>query len=213
MEEIWRPVNGYEGYYEVSNLGRVRSLPRVIECYNHRAKAIIPVRIPGKVLKANRCADGHETVSLSKNNEHTIFGVHRLVAVMFIDNPENKPFVDHINTIPFDNRVDNIRWVDAIENSHNLLTVQRSYKKGYLSQFRSGKNPSQKARANKKRGIGVYSYSADIHLTNMTKHGAFVSLSILNGEKICDFGVSYDSLIKLKDEIEEYIKSTKMSSK
>lgn len=212
MEEIWRPVKGYEGYYEVSSFGRVHSVLRVIDCYNHRAKTVIPVRFGGKLLKPCRHSDGYETVALSRDNNHVVCQVHRLVAETFIDNPENKPFVDHINTIPYDNRVENLRWVDSVDNSNNDLTVQHTYGFGYNSQFRKGFCPSSNARTSKKTGIGVYSYDTMVCLSEETKYGAFIRLSKPDGNKICDFGVSYDSLVSLKNEIEEYIKATKRTS-
>lgn len=108
MEE-WRPINGYEGLYEVSNLGRIKSL----NC-NHTKKE--------GILKLYNDKDGYLMVKLSKDKNNRLFRVHRLVAEAFIPNPENKPCVDHINTIKNDNRVENLRWVTYKENSNNPLT-------------------------------------------------------------------------------------------
>ncbi len=104
MEEIWKDIKDYEGLYQVSNIGRVRSL------------------ITNKVLKPSNIR--YSRVILYKNKEHTNFSVHRLVAEAFIPNPENKPEVDHINTITNDNRVENLKWVDRIENANNPLTIK-----------------------------------------------------------------------------------------
>ena len=125
MEEIWKDIEDYEGYH-VSNLGRVRSLDR----YNSRG-----YWIKGCILKLIMDKKGYLTVGLSKNNQRKAFKVHRLVALHFIPNIENKPEIDHINTIKTDNTVwlnedgsvnydkTNLRWVTPKENSNNPLSL------------------------------------------------------------------------------------------
>ena len=113
MEEIWKDIEDYEGY-QVSNFGRVRSLDR----YNSRG-----YWIKGCILKPIMDKKGYLTVGLSKNNHIKSFKVHRLVALHFIPNIENKPEIDHINTIKTDNRVENLRWVTPKENSNNPLSI------------------------------------------------------------------------------------------
>lgn len=113
MEEIWKDIEDYEGY-QVSNFGRVRSLDR----YNSRGWWI-----KGCILKPIMDKKGYLTVGLSKNNQRKAFKVHRLVALHFIPNIENKPEIDHINTIKTDNRVENLRWVTPKENSNNPLSI------------------------------------------------------------------------------------------
>ena len=112
--EIWKPVVEYEGLYEVSSFGRVRSLDR----YDGRGW-----RIKGRILKPTIDKKGYLTVGLSKNNQRKAFKVHRLVALHFIPNIENKPEIDHINTIKTDNRVENLMWVTPKENSNNPITL------------------------------------------------------------------------------------------
>lgn len=125
MEEIWKNIEDYEGY-QVSNFGRVRSLDR----YDSRGW-----RIKGRILKPIMDKKGYLTVGLSKNNQRKTFKVHRLVALHFIPNIENKPEIDHINTIKTDNTVflnedgsvnydkTNLRWVTPKENSNNPLSI------------------------------------------------------------------------------------------
>lgn len=125
MEE-WKDIKGYEGLYQVSNKGRVRSLDRQYVGRNQYGHTYIIVK-KGKILKP--CTQrGYEYVVLSVGgvNRKTM-KVHRLVAEAFIPNPDNKPCIDHINTIRNDNRVENLRWVTIQENSDNPLTREHSF--------------------------------------------------------------------------------------
>ena len=111
-EEVWKPIKDYEGLYEVSNLGRVKSLN-----YNRTGKE--------KILKNIECSNGYLMVFLTKFGKQKNYLIHRLVAGAFIPNPEGKPCIDHINTIRNDNRVENLRWVTHEENSNNKLTKKK----------------------------------------------------------------------------------------
>lgn len=112
MEE-WRDIPGYEGLYQVSNLGRVKSLKRPNRHGTFTYKQVI--------LK-QRIKRGYYVVYLYKDKEVSNFLVSRLVATAFIPNPDNKPFVDHIDTNKSNNKVNNLRWVTASENMNNPLT-------------------------------------------------------------------------------------------
>ena len=110
--EIWKDIDGYEGY-QVSNLGRVKSLDR-IDSNNHPLKGVI--------LKPYISNSGYLLVGLYKQQRCYKKLVHRLVAEAFIPNPDNNPEIDHISTIKTDNRVENLRWVTQKENINNPLT-------------------------------------------------------------------------------------------
>ena len=112
MEEEWRPIKNYEGLYEISNLGRVKSL-------NYRRTGKENVLKPRKQKKG-----GYLQIILCKNGMKKMVSVHRLVAEAFIPNPDNKPCIDHINTIRDDNRVENLRWTTYEENMNNELTKE-----------------------------------------------------------------------------------------
>lgn len=117
--EIWKDIKGYEGLYQVSNMGRVKSLNRFIYKSNG---TIQPFK--GKICAM--CPDNNYIkVSLSKNGKYALKLVHRLVAEAFIPNPENKPEIDHINTDRKDNRVENLRWCTHKENVNNPLTISK----------------------------------------------------------------------------------------
>lgn len=117
MEEIWKDILGYEGIYQVSNLGRIRSVDRVV-LYSSGKK----VFMRGNNLKLRYNNSGYLYVVLSKNQTKSFFLVHRLVANAFISNISNKSEIDHINAVRDDNRVCNLRWVTKIENRNNIHT-------------------------------------------------------------------------------------------
>lgn len=120
MEEVWKPVAGYEGLYEVSNLGRVKSLPKVVDLGRAKQNRV------EKFLRPIPDGKGYLMVWLFKNQVKKMWKVHRLVADAFIPNPHNKPQVDHINTDKSDNRVCNLRWCTEKENSNNPITAKRN---------------------------------------------------------------------------------------
>ena len=111
-EEIWRPVVGYEGLYEVSSYGRVRSLDRYVKsCYEaYRLHK-------GKVLSPGKDKDGYLFVNLYCNGKvHKRFA-HRLAAQAFISNPDNLPMVNHKDEDKTNNSVENLEWCNAKYNN------------------------------------------------------------------------------------------------
>lgn len=109
--EIWKPVVGYEGLYEVSNKGRVKSLKRTIERGYKYAKQIVKECI----LKQMQC-NGYLFVNLYKGGIRKRHYVHVLVAESFIPNPDKKPQVSHIDESRDNNCLDNLEWVTGLEN-------------------------------------------------------------------------------------------------
>ena len=112
--EEWRTVQDYEGFYEVSNKGRVRSLDRVT--FTKRGKGFHSNR-KGKVLAQNKDKDGYPRVIFSKNGVSETPSVHRLVATAFIENPKEHPVINHKNEIKDDNNVDNLEWCTISYNN------------------------------------------------------------------------------------------------
>lgn len=104
--EIWKDVKGYEGIYQVSNMGRVKSLAR--SGNNRTLKDRIMRQYVGKT--------GYMQVRLSKENKTRLLKVHRIVAEAFIDNPWQKPQVNHIDGNKTNNLVDNLEWNTSSEN-------------------------------------------------------------------------------------------------
>jgi len=119
--EEWRAIIGYEGLYEVSSIGRVRSLTRIDHLGRLYKERIIGFNKSGSEYDNV----GYIRVNLTKNGKSHYHYVHRLVAEAFIPNIENKPIVDHANTIRNDNRVSNLRWATEKDNGNNCLSIRK----------------------------------------------------------------------------------------
>jgi len=111
-KEIWKtiPLPEFNGYYEASTLGRIRSVDRVVEIKSNGKN--YKKFLKGKILSNTVSTNGYPVIGV----EHKTYKVHRLIALTFIDNIENKPEVSHINGIKTDNRVINLVWVTRCEN-------------------------------------------------------------------------------------------------
>lgn len=148
--ENWKPVIGYEGIYEISNKGLIRSIDRVIQINgtSHRIK--------GRVLSIYTDNLGYQRITLSKEGKLHTMCIHKLVAEAFIPNPENKPCIDHIDTNPSNNCVDNLRWCTHSENMNNPLTIlnsreghkhkpvlQYDLKDNFITEYISGKEAAR----------------------------------------------------------------------
>lgn len=128
--EVWKPVVGYEGEYEVSNYGRVKSLSRYALLKNSNGK--LPVK--EKILKLNRTKFGYEIVGLRKNKRPKYFSVHRLVAQLFVSNPHNKPYVNHMDMVRNNNTALNLEWCTHSENiKHGYATNKNRRKPTYIT--------------------------------------------------------------------------------
>ena len=129
MKEVWKDIKGYEGLYQVSNLGRVKSLERYVIRKNNKGRQLIHKKILVSCVNTH----GYMSLSLSKNNKGVNHRVHRLVATAFIPKVDNKNIINHKNGIKTDNNVNNIEWASY---SDNLL---HAYKTGLNGQNRKVK--------------------------------------------------------------------------
>lgn len=118
MKEIWKRIEGLENY-EVSNLGRVRSIDRIVECNNKKRL------FKGQILKQYVLKNGYLKVCICLKGKTKNLLVHRLVANAFVPNERNVKYVDHIDTDKTNNISSNLKWVTASENYKNPTTYKR----------------------------------------------------------------------------------------
>lgn len=167
-EEIWKDIEGYEGLYQVSNLGRVKSLKRL-----HTKERII-----SHFLNHG----GYARVNLWKDNKSKKYSVHRLVAEAFVPNPDRKPQVNHIDENKQNNHADNLEWCTQLEN-HNHGTINERISKSLTNHIRKSKPVSafddegnlifsfpSIYEASRQMGVSATSITSCIHGRNRMKH-------------------------------------------
>ena len=119
MQEIWKDVPGYEGLYQVSNMGRVKSLART-------RKMNLPGRdtasVSERILKFG-ASQGYHAVTLAKDGINRKIRLHKLVALVFVPNPDNKPDINHKDGDKHNNRSDNLEWVTPSENQRHAIST------------------------------------------------------------------------------------------
>ena len=132
--EIWKDIKDYEGRYQVSNLGRVKSLERVIK----RPKKVGCFVQKERILKPSKCKGGYMGVTLVIDKKKKRHLVHRLVAIAFIKNPNSLKYVNHIDAKRDNNKAKNLEWCTQSENKKHSYNLGLSNKKGtnhHLSKF------------------------------------------------------------------------------
>lgn len=134
MEELWKDINGFEGYYQISNLGRVKSLGRFI--YNSKTGEKRGFK-KEKIKVPKVTSDGYFSVTLSVDGKSKTISVHRLVALHFISNPFGYKEVNHIDTNRQNNRIDNLEWCT---HQHNVAhSANLGHYQGNSSGSKNGK--------------------------------------------------------------------------
>lgn len=151
--EVWQDIEGYKGLYQVSNLGRVKSLGN-----NRNRKE--------KILKSAKNNKGYLIVGLSKENKKKIFLLHRLVAQVFIPNPNNYPIVNHKNETPTDCRVENLEWCTQ---KYNVNYGSRNEK---ASKALKGK---LKGKKKSKEHIEKVAKAISIPIVQLTKNDEYIA--------------------------------------
>jgi hypothetical protein len=169
MIEIWKDVPNYEGIYQVSNLGNVKSLNRKIVFYDKSINNIKQHNLKGKILKgriSGKLNGQYFAVSLNLNNKVKQYKIHQLVAMAFLN---HKPcgynlIVDHINNDKFDNKLENLQLISQRENSYRIQGKYSSKYKG-VSWCKNKKTWRARYRLKGKEIlIGYYKNEYDAHL-------------------------------------------------
>ena len=119
LRKLWHSVRGYEGLYQVSNFGEIKSLSR----WKHLPNGKYTVSKEKLLSPAQIGKDGYKFVYLTVDGRSKRFYVHRIVAEAFLPNPNRLPFVNHLNGIKFDNRPENLEWCSRSENTKHAARV------------------------------------------------------------------------------------------
>lgn len=119
--ENWKDIKGYEGNYQVSNIGRIKSMERLSSSGR---------RLSSKIMKVKKTIEGYNVINLYFNRKMNTVRVHRLVAKAFLPNLDNKTDVNHINGVKDDNRIENLEWATRSENIKHAFKTGLSCKKG-----------------------------------------------------------------------------------
>lgn len=128
MQEIWKDIPGYEGYYQASNLGRIKRLERVLFRNNgHSEKA--KFTLPERIKKIQKQTQGYSQVVLFRDGAWKTHRLNVLIAKMFVPNPQGKPFVNHIDGNKENNSAENLEWVTGSEN------ILHAYRTGLLTHY------------------------------------------------------------------------------
>lgn len=142
MKEIWKPIKGYEGYYEVSNLGNLRSMERIVKCNGY------PKQTKTSLLLPLIDRQGYYYIQLHKEGKVKTFKVHRLVAMAFLPNDNHYKYINHKDENKGNNCVENLEWCTAKYNINYGTGIQRRVAKQMKAVVQFDKQGNKIARYN-----------------------------------------------------------------
>ena len=149
INEVWKPIRGFEGLYEISNKGRIKRVDRHIK----DARGVIQ-HFPESILSPSKNKYGYLQTTLRKDTIKYTVRVHKLVAIAFVDNPQNKPIIDHIDGNKTNNNSYNLRWVTNSENIMNPNTHKQF--KDIVTKLRKSEGVSVCKLDNNKKVISIF---------------------------------------------------------
>jgi len=162
MEEIWRDIPCFEGIYQASNLGRIKSVRRIAQKL-YKGNRIVKE----KIMSGTKNEDGYLKVHFKHNNLSKGFFIHRLVALTFIPNPLKKPQVNHIDGNKLNNNISNLEWVTNLENQQHAW--KNGLKKGtFANNKKVLQFDLQNNLVNKYISITDASKKSGVHLSNIS---------------------------------------------
>ena len=152
--EVWKDIPNYEGLYQASNLGRIKSLEK--KRYTGKDGKCIRV-YPEKILKPTTSSNrGYMMVTLMNFGNPRYYTLHKLIALTFLENIENKPYVNHIDNNKYNNYVSNLEWVSERENNCHASKIKTSSSKYVGVHFYKNKWKSQISINGKKVHLGTF---------------------------------------------------------
>lgn len=176
MTEIWKDIQGYEGFYQISNLGNVKSLERVVD----KGNGILQHR-KERIMNKRESVDGYYIAKLNVNKKSTSIAVHILVARHFIDNPNNYPEVNHKDCNRKNNQVDNLDWCTHQQN------VEHSKQLGHYKTKSGCDNPNYKNDTLKIKYKNNPTLAKINNSRPREQNGRCVKIRMINNDVIKDF--------------------------
>lgn len=135
--EIFKDIEGFEGYYQISNLGRIKALRRKVKSPIRHNKYVYKKE---RIRYATKNSLGYYNLKLYKKGIKRGFPLHRLLAIAFIPNPENKPFINHIDGNPSNNKIENLEWCTQSENIQHAYNIGRKKASWFFYLRQKGKD-------------------------------------------------------------------------
>jgi len=166
--EYWKDVVDYEGLYQVSNEGRVKRLQGVVTRSDGKCRTI-----PENVLVSRPTIKGYPMVQLCKNGVPKAMTVHRLVAIAFVGNPSNYPIVNHLDSNPCNNTVENLEWTTSKGNTEHCIAQGRLKELGGGDADPENHPKLEEARKLIEQGMSMREVSKKLHICRnlLAKHG------------------------------------------
>ena len=176
MTEIWKDIQGYEGFYQISNLGNVKSLERVVD----KGNGILQHR-KERIMNKRESVDGYYIAKLNVNKKSKSIAIHILVARHFIDNPNNYPEVNHKDCNRKNNQVDNLEWCTHQQN------VEHSKQLGHYKTKSGCDNPNYKNDTLKIKYKNNPTLAKINNSRPREQNGRCVKIRMINNDVIKDF--------------------------